>query len=576
MLSEIACVVLSLKILAQTVYMSYCSGMDLEMEDEEDGFVEACFENGYFKQMYDRYGDVKSFLEREEKIYARSSTAADADQDEFLTFSTDLDGCVVELKSLRGINWHVRHLKLLPNGLVSVRRIFPILKKHLPLSEYTKLQLQNLKESFGIQIFYEHGWECWLGVVPSPSRSCIELKPAVLKRLTFGFCSAVKAEFGRRLRNECSSGQTIRKTLMKNDLLNIGTLFVLHDDCRQVLCILQESVDSCLVDNVLQPILFCFRFGEKCSEGVSLKEYIPYETRSVTVHSAVDISSPVMELLWSTAGLQSVIGSRGTLSTCATFAECGNYQSHLDGKLLDVSADLRRVCFEPDKMRFVQFYADLPHRKPQRRFHPVSGCIAGGMTFNPRTSTAYRKDAEAYISTLETNFRLLNTSSCRLEFVTELTEFKDVVRATDFFDIKRLKDLLESKPLLVPFPCGTMTCTQEIGLWCTHELKRLLTQYDSTGNVECVWQAFQHELAVEKLLWGFPLCFKSSQYSVNLGPGKLLPSRKQNRLLPCSIWTSSEVVAGKMTRCAGVHDILSSSSYVIGRRLVDVLIRDLN
>ena len=31
-----------------------------------------------------------------------------------------------------------------------------------------------------------------------------------------------------------------------------------------------------------------------------------------------------------------------------------------------------------------------------------------------------------------------------------------------------------------------------------------------------------------------------------------------------------------MTRCAGVHDILSSSSYVIGRRLVDVLIRDLN
>lgn len=57
------------------------------------------------------------------------------------------------------------------------------------------------------------------------------------------------------------------------------------------------------------------------------------------------------------------------------------------------------------------------------------------------------------------------------------------------------------------------------------ELRELLEGFQKTGNVLTTWQSYQLELASEKLLWGKPLCSRSTTYSVNLGPGALGPSR---------------------------------------------------
>lgn len=566
---------------------------DQSDEEDSEGLFEAMIENEYFQRVYGKYCNLKSFLMREELIYARSVTAERAEQHVFLQFMTDVDGCVVELKSLRGIKIPVRHLTFMPNGVISVKGIHSMLKKHIDLSLYTRAQLVNFNHSVGFQLFYEHGWECWIGMIPSRDKRGSELLANIQKELCVRHFQKIKTGFQKKLQELCFKGKALR-TLMKNDMNHVEKMFVLPDDCETILSALQNVIDECLVERDFELVLFCFRFGEKMRGGLSLKKFKTNEVRRVTVHSAIDVSSEDMDLLWSRSGLQSVVGERGVLSTCLTFSDCANFQSNLDGRAIDVSKDIRTICHHPDKLRFVQFYSDIAHRRPTTRFHPVSGYIAGGMAFHKLTSAAFKKDAAEYLSCLQNNFRLMTRSTCRLECVTELIEVKDVVMASDCLNIHQVYDLLESKPLLVPFPIGMMKCVQEVGLGLVSELSALLDVYACTGNIGAVWKAFQLELSAEKMIWGYPLCFRSQHLSVNLGPGQLAISRSrtdyfgflalerwtacmanENSLPPCSIWTASEVMAEKIIRCAGIHDILPSSTFVLGRRILDTLIKDL-
>ena len=181
-------------------------------------------------------------------------------------------------------------------------------------------------------------------------------------------------------------------------------LVVLPDDCSTILRTLQKSIEECPVMDGFRAVIFCFRLGEKKTGGMSLREFEEVDVSRVTVHSAINLESDVMELFWSTSGIREVVGRRGMLYTCASFTDCGNYRSNLDGRALDISKELRSVCFLSDKLRFVQLYADLAHRRPRVRFHPVSGCIVGGMVFPKETSAAFKGDASGYLSALETNF----------------------------------------------------------------------------------------------------------------------------------------------------------------------------
>lgn len=565
-----------------------------EYEDNEtEGLIDIMEENSYFVECFRRYDNVISFIKRDEHIYARAVTVDEVEEQVFLNYSLDVDGCVVEMKSLQGLKLPVRQLTILPNGLMSICEIQSMLNKHVDLSLYSYAELANFRHSVGFQLFYEHGWECWLGLLPCVRSGHPEVRKDILKEQSFLYFTRMKTSFQRNLRKLCLGEQATR-TLMKNDLNCIDRLVVLPNDCSTILQTLQKSIEECPVMGGFRAVIFCFRFGEKNTGGVSLSEFEEVDVSRVTVHSAINLESNEMELFWSTSGIQEVVGRRGMLYTCASFTDCGNYRSNLDGRALDISKELRSVCFQVDKLRFVQLYADLAHRRPRVRFHPVTGCIAGGMVFPKTTSAAFKRDASSYLSALETNFYLMQRSICRLECVIELARWKEMVIASDCLNVDKVFDLLKRKPMLVPFPKGTMRCIQDVGLTLTSELKKLLDRYSGTGNVEATWKAYQLELSVEKMLWGYPLCGRSSQYSVSLGPGKLECSRSltdylgflalerwtacmtsEDSIPPCKIWTNSEVVAKKLLRTAGIHDILHSSNFVLGRRLLDTLIEDL-
>lgn len=190
----------------------------------------------------------------------------------------------------------------------------------------------------------------------------------------------------------------------------------------------------------------------------------------------------------------------------------------------------------------------------------------------------------------------MRKSACRLEFVVEQnTALSDNLHALDFFDLINLEQLLESVPLLAPLPPQTLSCIRHLGLWMCKELRELLEGFQKTGNVLTTWQSYQLELASEKLLWGKPLCSRSTTYSVNLGPGALGPSRSltdqfgflsldvystcmQNdrSIPPPEIWTNSEMICKMIARSVGLHDHLDASYGVIGRHLVVALLHDLH
>ena len=558
------------------------------MEDQDDdGLFEVMEENESFQHLFNAHCSVESFMHRENPVCVRSSTADDAEQDSFLKFLPDVDGCVLELSNWNAVDMPVRHLKVCNNF---PRDIYSLLKKHIDLSKYSERQLSNFRKSLGFQLFYECGWEGWVGVIPRVVSSIRDLTKEAYREMSCEFFQRVRSKFQRNL---FSVKDLIGRTLAKNDLNDVRKIFVLPDDSSVILNEFQKSIDEAEIDRNFEVINFCFRFGDKATGGVSLTNFKTELIEKMTIHCAVDISSDEMELMWSRAGVQDIVGERGVLHSCLSFRDCVCYQSNIDGKLMDISPNLRQIVQQPDRFRFVQLYVDSPHRRPHTRFNPVSGTIAGGMVYPKPTADAFERDAKKYISTLDSNFRLMTNASCRLEFVCEV-KTKDTVLATDCLYMEKLRCLLRTHPMLVPFEKGTYKIIQSIGLWITKMLKTLLDQFQATGNIEAIWKAFQLELAAEKILWGYPLCFRSHPYSVGLGPGKLHPSfsltdqlgflafsgwsssmGSEDSIPPCEIWTRSPLICEKIKRSVGMHDVLSSGPCVLGRRLLHAQIKDL-
>ena len=97
--------------------------------------------------------------------------------------------------------------------------------------------------------------------------------------------------------------------------------------------------------------------------------------------------------------------------------------------------------------------------------------------------------------------------------------------ARDYFNLENLRTLLETRPMVLPFSHEVLTCVLHVGFWAVNQLQKLQQEFKKTGNINATWCAYQLELILEKLIWGRPLCWRSKQNSINLGPGALHSSR---------------------------------------------------
>ena len=561
-------------------------------------FANTAIENGSsFLNVFSKYDNCYDFLHREDYIGVRSVGIRQTELNIFFDIVPDVDGVVLEWNDISSISHSVRKIYLAPSDERSIKPVNNLLKKHVILSQYSPTQLKTFNHCCGSQLMYESGWEYWFALIPDPDQTQnMNQDNKDMSTLTYKMILSVRNEFRKKLQN-CAASALVLNTCMKNNLNDARIITILPDDQKVILNILQECIKSTEAPVGFKTIFFSFRFGEKSTHGFDIPTKCSQAIDRVTAHFGVKlIPLTGIDAMWSRQGLQSLIGNRGSLTSAMSFFESANFQSNLDGRNMDVTGELLNVCFEPQNVQFIQLYTDSPHLRPNCRYHPVSGSIAITSAVNPVTKQSLDTDSEKYLSVVENDMTLLQCLTCRLEFVTSLPRDIRRLRPKDHMNIDHLCHLLGQHPLLTPFylPNSFASCLQLLGLNITQYLRHLLHKFRHTGNCMATWKAYQTELATEKLLWGHPLCLRSSQWSVALGVGLGYPTQSKTDSCgflsleewsacmlnevsspPLSVWTSSAVVQRQINKCFGFHDFLQSSPIVLGRRVIEIILKDL-
>ena len=578
------------------------SGYDADSGEEEEVrlfLIDTALENSRsFDENSFKHNSVQAFLKHDDYISARATAINQGvDQDE-LHHTSDIDGVTIEWKNIaEGIKSEFRHFELVPKGIRSLRRFYPLVKKHIDLSSFNVDSLKVLKDAVGTQIIYDGLYETWLGFIPDCQERSTIYDFATQCRLVNQFMERLKSRFQDALKELFKRGIAL-ETLAKNNLNDIRRIFVLPGHQCDILEMFQLAIDD--TDLIELPsfkkVLFTFRFGEKCETPVKLPVRNANAVRDICVHVGHRISSDYVDMFWARQGVAQLMESNYIITSAYSFFECANLQSALSTSHLNISRDLRAVCSFPNSIRFVQLYSDLPHRYPKTRVHPVTASVImmEGLLSNVSQRKLY-EDASVYLSEIHNNFYQTERGVCRLEFVLSIGKRDKDITGAEFMRLDRLAELLENHPMIVPFlkHFSTFKLLRNVGLYLHNRLEYAFRAGRGTGNTRLAWDVYQNELAVEKLLWGRPLCSSSNQYSKNLGPGIQYPTRcitdqkgflcledsgsccvDERTLPPVYIFSKNITIQRQINNISGFYNLIGGSQLALGRRLMEILLRD--
>ncbi|KAK6177833.1 hypothetical protein SNE40_005188 [Patella caerulea] len=570
--------------------------------DDEDHFLEStagentsnvlrCARSG---------GDANGFLHRSDHIATRASNLSYLEQDVFLDIVYDTDGIVLELNSLRAVKFQTSHIYCLPHGIVSLKYIYSVLKKHLCLADYNRGEtLDILRKCRGVQLFYESTWECYVALIPVKNRSLRAMDEKEIIAVTIEFMKRIFEAFKQKLYLACQGGK-IANTLKKNSLATMTKLHIAPDDQNEVFDILDDALRCVRPPNGFELYLYVFKFGERKSGTYDLGRIFDMSLiRSQTLHVAATFALCYdLGMLWSRDGIQRLVGSRGCLLSVLSFKEAGNFQTNLDGRSLDVSPVARNLVCLPDEIRFVQFYGDVAHNYPSTVMHPVSGSIVTAGMLHLTSRKNLERDAMKYIAVCKDNILLQGPDlKSRLEFVVAPENILEVIEPSELFDRQNISDLLAREAMFIPFNMEggeLMKVIQRVGLYLVSTLTECFNDFKRTGHFLATWTAFQCECAIEKFLWGRGFCSRSELHAVNLGPGSGTLSRSLTDYLgflaleeptsssfeesppPLTIWCKTNQTFHAVDAVFGLADQLQSSYPVLGRKLILILLKELH
>lgn len=579
----------------------------MSSSDEEDVAEETLFlidtavENSLsFNGLVKKSKSVENFLKREDHLSARATALKSVvDHEEFCHIS-DIDGITIEWLDLgRGLRSNFRHFQILPQGARSFSRLYPIIKKHVDLSSFTTNSWMTLKDSVGTQLVYDGYFETWLGFIPKTDERTI-YDFSYQTRVLLGFFERLKRRFENGLK-EMFQRCVALDTLAKNNMNDCGKMFVLPGHQNHILDNFQMALDQTELHELpnFSKVLITFRFGEKCNTPVDLPVRDEAAVKDICVHAGHRIYSEVVDLFWAREGVREVTGGGNCIiSSAYSFSECANMQSALNTSRMTINVDLRNVCTLPHSIRFVQLYSDTPHRYPKTRIHPVSGSVLmldGTLTVEAQKNLYV--DASTYLSEIQNNFFQVSRGVCRLEFVVSIGKRSGAVRGSEFISVPHLQQLLEKHPMIVPYlrEAKTFKLLRDIGLYLHHKLDCSFRSGRGTGNTRLTWDVYQWELAVEKMLWGRPLCSISNQYSKNLGPGIQYPTRSltdqkgflcledsgaccmdERTLPPVKLYSKNVTIQRMVYSSSGLYNLIGGSQLVLGSRFIEILLEDLH
>ena len=575
-------------------------------DSDEEGLIETAKANSAsVSDAFARASTLKDFLMDEDaRVSIHCINATKMEQELFIDKAYDIDGVVVELRSVAGIASPIFYL-LLPQS--SVNAVYHVLKKHECLNSYSVRGLKCLLNAVGTHVAYSIGYRITVCILPKPE-GCTALESAANARHSFStFFQNVRRSFVQKLRG-LPPRDMARPSIQKNPLFNPSNLNVLPDDQTFILSLLDDALKTTELPEGTRLVIFASRFGQKQMDPLYLANYFQMDAvESLSVHAACNLSCERFRthLFWSRDGVQEVIGTRGRVFSSLSLIETANFQTNLDGRLLDISGDLRRVSRFPEKLTFLQLYADTPHRREEDAYaHPVSGVITTCGLLHPQTNTAMKKRANNYLQNMVDNgLKLGCITHCRMELVTRFESGSELhsagmINAAEFFNATGVDGLLTNHPMLIPFYEDWKFETKFTNIvqgiaWCLiEELRGLLEACGSTGGFLASWRSYQLELALEIFFWGQSRVRTDELYCTNLGVSVAneRSSTYQRGLLcldPCNSavvsetppplhhWLKSEEQQRRVNRIFRFSDCLEASDSVVGRNVLLVLLGDL-
>ena len=552
------------------------------------------------------YPSMADFLSDDDaNLSLHSTNVTEQEQDGIIKKSFDIDGLIMELGSLAAIKCPLHYLSLKTDGKYVLHPFFHVLKKHIPISQYSGAGLQCLRNIQAIHISYTDGWRISLCLIPKGYGTCNSISNIETARM-------VSLDFFQRYReNVLESLQTLssenmnRPTIKKNSLHEISSMNILPQDQEFVLNLFDKALEKTNTPSDLKVMRVVTKFGQKQTEALNLSNMCNIsEILSLSVHTAcnLDAREHNTHLLWARRGIQEVIGTRGKLFSCLSLSEAANFQSNLDSQAIDVTRDVRCCAKFPSKVTFIQLYSDTPHKRNESYYpHPISGVITCAGALHPNTSRAMMQRSEQYLANMKDNaMKLCGITTCRVEIVTRLEQADiqdNTIRPNMFFDESNITKLLENHPMLLPFhedegQGSFIGNVRNIVTYLISKLQKLYESNKNQGGFLASWESYQLELSLEILFWGNPMLQSDAIFATNLGPatnsersityqrGIIGLSPPQSATLPGSppplkIWTKSDVQIRRVRRIFSFSDCLEGSNAVIGRNLLTILLSDL-
>lgn len=394
-----------------------------------------------------------------------------------------------------------------------------------------------------------------------------------------------------------------RPTMQKNRLYDLSHFNILKQDQDFFFDVFDRAL-QCQPIDCLKPIIILSQFGQKDRSPLNLSE-LCYErgVRCISIHAACEIGSlnENVHHFWSKYALEDLVGNKGSIFCALSLREALNFQTNLDGQCIEISNELLSTARFPKDITFLQLYADTPHNRLESWFsHPVSGEVVCCGLMHPMTTRAMSNRSETYFNHMQDLLlKLQGIVKARIEIVTLFTtqQMSGIVRAADFFNVRALTNLLEDKPMLLPFAedQARLTFLSTIKDVPRHLLERLQAAHASgkhKGKFKESWVAFQAEMALEVFFWGRPGSMYDTIFAVNLGPAldnerSLTWQRGIMGLAPfntaavdmtpppLSYWSKNHLQTTRIQRLFGFMDSFEAAYPVTGTELLKLILCDL-
>lgn len=408
---------------------------------------------------YKKQESVEGFLLSEDvRIPLHSCSIKDPDS--HLLYNYDLDGIVIQLKSVMAIYRGLHYLKLPDISHGDLVLHYQFLKKHVNFAEYSTRGVKAFQHCFGRTIaIMDDGYFLNLTALPKDKGN-----PSVLleeygsyKDIAVAIINEVSLNFREQLW-AMSDKDMKRPTMVKQCLSKTGNFHILQQDLQFVMTLVQRAIQNANdSDEYVTLVPTVTQFGQKQDSPLYLDFLRSEEIECLTLHVACSIihRDPDVHLFWSRNGLQKLVGTSCNMYSILGMHEAVNVQTRLNKRSLDLHQPLLDV-FARTPVRFVQLYVESPHHHfDAKHVHPISGLISLCNLQHHHVKSAMSRAADEYMERLQDLcIKMKGQFSLRLEYVTCLDHswgIPQCLRAEDYINTPALENIFEMYPAVVPF-----------------------------------------------------------------------------------------------------------------------------